>query len=64
MQNINYEGLSNQFEFNFCQEKDFKAKEAFLCKARREKLKMVGESNTKMAIGRKMGGDGQECLGK
>jgi hypothetical protein len=37
----------NQFELIFCQERDFQAKEAFLCKARKEKPEMAGQSGTK-----------------
>jgi hypothetical protein len=46
-QNENYEGLLNQFNLNFGQEKDFYAKEAFLRKARKEKPRTAGQSKTK-----------------
>ncbi len=62
-QNENYEGLSNQFELNFCQERDFYTKEAFSPKARKEKPRMAGQIDTKNGD-RKMGGDGQECIDK
>jgi hypothetical protein len=32
---------------NFSQEREFQANEAFLCKTRKEKPRMVGQSNTK-----------------
>jgi hypothetical protein len=46
-QNENFEGLSNQFDLNFCQERDYYAKEAFSRKAQKEKPIMAGQSDTK-----------------
>jgi hypothetical protein len=47
MQNEYYEGLLNQFNLSFGQERDFYVKEAFSCKAQTEKPRMAGQSETK-----------------
>jgi hypothetical protein len=47
VKNENYEGLSNQFDLNFGQERDFYAKEAFSHKAQKKKPRMAGQSKTK-----------------
>ncbi len=64
----------NQFELNFCRERDFdlnfrrerdfQANETFSQKRRKGEPKMAGEREKKMAIDQKMGGDGQECISK
>ncbi len=48
----------------FVKKETFKQKKLSCAKHRKNNLKCWDKATQKMAIGRKMGGDGQECLGK
>ena len=52
------------FDLNFCQERDFQANKTFSQKRRKGEPKMVGDREEKNGNRSKMGGDGQECIGK
>ncbi len=62
VQNENYEGLSNQSNF-FLSRKRLLSKRSYLTQStERETLNGGTKRHKKMGIGRKMGGDGKECI--
>ncbi len=64
MQNENYEGLLNQFKLIFVKKETFKQKKLSCTKHGKKNPKWWDKATQKMGIGRKLGGDGQECIGK
>jgi hypothetical protein len=58
-------GINKSIWFKFLSRKRFLSKKSFLVQSTERETQNGGtKQDKKMAIGRKMGGDGQECLGK
>jgi hypothetical protein len=58
-------GINKSIQFNFLSRKRLLSKRSFLVQNTERETQNGGrKQDKKMAIDRKMGGDGQECLGK